>query len=125
MVSLNARVFSPLLAALAAVAVPVDDVGFGSARGVGVARDAAAITAMSSVQVDGLTPYTYYASAGFCDPSVTKTWTCGANCNANSGFEPIASGGDGSTTQFCSQVFLYSAPLAVVLTFGLVRVCWL
>lgn len=24
-----------------------------------------------------------------------------ANCNANSGFKPVASGGDGATTQYC------------------------
>lgn len=101
MVSLNTILLSPLLAALAAFAAPVDDVGSGFVRGVDVARDVAVITTMSSAQVDGFTPYTYYASAGYCKPSVTKTWTCGANCNANSGFKPIASGGDGSVTQFC------------------------
>ena len=101
MVFLATNAFLPLLAALVALAAPVDDAGSGSALGVDVARDVDVITTMSSAQVDGLTPYTYYASAGYCNPSVTKTWTCGANCNANSGFKPIASGGDGSITQFC------------------------
>lgn len=61
---------------------------------------ASAITTMTTAQVNTFTPYTYYAAAGYCNPSVTKTWTCGANCNANPKFIPIASGGDGSDTQF-------------------------
>lgn len=108
----------PLLAALTALAAPVDsivspaiDAAVGSNSTVdadaGLSNAAravllASVTSMTSAQVDALTPYTYYASAGYCNPSVTRTWTCGANCNANSGFRPIASGGDGASTQFCS-----------------------
>lgn len=58
------------------------------------------ITTLSSSQVSAFTPYTWYASAGYCSPSTTLTWTCGTNCQANSGFEPVASGGDGDSTQY-------------------------
>ena len=97
MVLANAKVFLPLLATLSALAAPVDDVDSS-----GSAAALAGVTPMSIAQVNALTPYTYYASAGYCNPSVTKTWKCGANCDANPGFRPIASGGDGSIIQFCS-----------------------
>lgn len=60
-----------------------------------------AITALEQSQITAFTPYTYYASAGYCPASETLTWTCGANCEANPGFEPVASGGDGDGTQYC------------------------
>lgn len=111
MVSVNAKIFLSLLTALTALAAPVDNVGSSVSPAVNVSVDSEstdatsdvdAVTAMSSTQVNAFTPYTYYASAGYCNPSVTETWTCGANCDANPGFKPIASGGDGSSTQFCS-----------------------
>ncbi|OSX64053.1 hypothetical protein POSPLADRAFT_1136683 [Postia placenta MAD-698-R-SB12] len=52
-----------------------------------------AITALGQSQITAFTPYTYYASAGYCPASETLTWTCGTNCEANPGFEPVASGG--------------------------------
>jgi len=58
------------------------------------------ITTLSTTQIDAYTPYTFFASAGYCSPSTTLSWTCGANCEANPGFIPVASGGDGSVTQF-------------------------
>jgi len=58
------------------------------------------ITALSTTQIEAFKPYTFYASAGYCNPSTTITWTCGANCQANPSFEPVASGGDGDETQF-------------------------
>jgi len=58
------------------------------------------ITAISSSQIASYLPYTYYASAGYCTPSETLTWSCGANCQANPSFEPVASGGDGAVTQY-------------------------
>lgn len=59
------------------------------------------ITALSTTQITSFRPYTHYASTAYCQPSTTLTWSCGANCQANPTFEPIASGGDGSATQFC------------------------
>lgn len=110
----------------AALATQADDADSGVSSAVDVdldpgtgTRDASpsTITVMTTAQIDALTPYTYYASAGYCNPSATKTWTCGANCNANPGFEPIASGGDGSSIQFCSSplsVTLYSTSCLVL-----------
>ena len=118
MVFVNSRVLLPLLAALAVLAAPADNTNpSASSANHTVNADAdllnippvvllASITPIASTQVNAYTPYTYYASAGYCNPSVTKTWTCGADCNANPGFQPIASGGDGSSTQFCSWPFL-------------------
>lgn len=102
MVSINANVLLLLLASLTALAAPASNVGLDL---IAIRDDSSPpITVMTSAQVNAFTPYTYYASAGYCNPSVTETWTCGANCNANPGFKPIASGGDGSSTQFCSSL---------------------
>jgi len=59
-----------------------------------------AVTALSSAQISAFTTYTFFASAAYCNPDTTINWSCGANCNANPGFVPVASGGDGSDTQF-------------------------
>ncbi|KAI0047137.1 lipase class 3 family protein [Auriscalpium vulgare] len=58
------------------------------------------ITTLSTAQISTFKPFTFFASAAYCDPSVTLTWSCGANCNANPGFVPVASGGDGGEVQF-------------------------
>ena len=63
----------------------------------------ASITALSTTQISSFKPFTHYASTAYCNPSTTLTWSCGANCQANPTFEPIASGGDGSGTQFCAS----------------------
>ncbi|KAL5536678.1 hypothetical protein ACEPAF_501 [Sanghuangporus sanghuang] len=58
------------------------------------------ITTLSSDQVTSFKPYTYFAAVASCEPSVTLAWSCGAKCDANSGFTTTASGGDGGDTQF-------------------------
>ncbi|KAH8823222.1 alpha/beta-hydrolase [Flagelloscypha sp. PMI_526] len=58
------------------------------------------ITTLSADEINQFTPFTHFAGAGSCDASTTKTWSCGAHCNANSGFIPTASGGNGATVQF-------------------------
>ncbi|KAF8799891.1 lipase class 3 family protein [Phlegmacium glaucopus] len=58
------------------------------------------ITALSSSQISAFKPFTFFASTAYCNPSTTINWSCGANCAANSGFIPVASGGDGSSVQF-------------------------
>jgi hypothetical protein len=58
------------------------------------------ITALSSSQISAFKPFTFFASAAYCQPSTTATWSCGANCAANSDFIPVASGGDGGSVQF-------------------------
>lgn len=60
----------------------------------------AAITQVSQSQLDSFTPIAHYASAGYCTPSSTLAWNC-ANCGANPSFQPVASGGDGATVQYC------------------------
>ncbi|KAJ7639217.1 lipase class 3 family protein [Roridomyces roridus] len=63
-------------------------------------RQSTAITALSAAQISSFTPYINYAAAGYCKPASTKAWNCGANCNANAGFQTVASGGDGSAVQY-------------------------
>jgi len=58
------------------------------------------IQTLSSGAIAAFKPYTFYAGAAYCEPSVLKTWTCGANCEANSDFKPVAAGGDGAVTQY-------------------------
>ncbi|KAI0794401.1 lipase [Fomes fomentarius] len=60
----------------------------------------AAITTLTSSQIAAYTPYSHYASAGYCTASATLAWNCGANCKANPTFLPLASGGDGTDVQF-------------------------
>ncbi|TFY81188.1 hypothetical protein EWM64_g2823 [Hericium alpestre] len=57
-------------------------------------------SAISTSQIGSYKPFTFFASAAYCQPSATLAWNCGANCDANSGFQPVASGGDGESTQF-------------------------
>jgi len=83
------RLTSVLLCALVVYAAPTSPV---------VPRQI--ITALTAAQVAAFKPYSYYAASAYCQPSTTLAWSCGANCNANSGFQPVASGGDGSVTQF-------------------------
>jgi len=63
-------------------------------------RPRQAITSLSAAQISAFKPYSFYAAAGYCAPATTLAWDCGANCNANPGFRPVASGGDGDATQF-------------------------
>lgn len=58
------------------------------------------ITVLSASQISTFKPYTYFASTGYCSAAVTKAWNCGANCDANAGFEWVASGGDGDNIQY-------------------------
>ena len=64
-------------------------------------KRSSSITSLTTSQVSAYTPYSYYAAAGYCDPSSTFTWTCGTNCKANPSFIPVSTGGDGSLTQYC------------------------
>ncbi|KAG7445156.1 alpha/beta-hydrolase [Guyanagaster necrorhizus] len=57
------------------------------------------MTTLTSAQVSAFKPYSYYASAGYCEPSTTLTWTC-VPCQANPVFKPLGSGGDGGDVQF-------------------------
>ena len=61
------------------------------------------ITALGTTAIESFKPYTFFASAAYCQPAATLAWNCGANCQANPTFKPIASGGDGDGTQFCTS----------------------
>ncbi|KAI0037750.1 hypothetical protein FA95DRAFT_1529358, partial [Auriscalpium vulgare] len=63
-------------------------------------RQPESITTLSTAQISAFKPFTFFASAAYCNPSVTLTWSCGANCNANPDFLPEASGGDGGDVSF-------------------------
>ncbi|KAK0466790.1 alpha/beta-hydrolase [Desarmillaria tabescens] len=58
------------------------------------------VTTLTPEQVAAYKPYSYYASAGACQPSLTLNWTCGTACEANPDFKPVASGGNGDSVQF-------------------------
>ncbi|KAF9485579.1 alpha/beta-hydrolase [Pholiota conissans] len=58
------------------------------------------ISTLSASQVASYKRYTYFAGAAYCKPTNTLAWNCGSNCNFNTGFKPIASGGDGSIVQY-------------------------
>ncbi|KAF7977985.1 hypothetical protein HWV62_1821 [Athelia sp. TMB] len=60
----------------------------------------ATTTALTTSQIDAYTPYTWYASTGYCESSTTINWSCGADCEANPTFKPVASGGDGDAVQY-------------------------
>lgn len=36
------------------------------------------ITTLSTASIEAFKPYSFYASTGYCDASVTLTWTCGS-----------------------------------------------
>ncbi|TEB21795.1 lipase [Coprinellus micaceus] len=57
------------------------------------------VTTLSASEVSVYKPYSWYAGAAYCPPASTLAWNCGIKCSANSGFVPIASGGDGAIIQ--------------------------
>ncbi|KAF5379505.1 hypothetical protein D9615_006488 [Tricholomella constricta] len=85
-------ILTALLAAVATRAAPAAELP--------VLESRQSITTLTASQIAAYKPYSYYASAGYCKPANTRAWNCGANCNANSGFKPVASGGDGAIVQF-------------------------
>ncbi|KAI0249660.1 lipase [Lactifluus subvellereus] len=84
----------------------------GLVRAASVKRQA--ITTLSSTQIDAFAPFTHFASGAYCNPSTTITWKCGANCDANPDFQPVASGGDGDITQFWYVGFSPSLSTVIV-----------
>ncbi|TFK88233.1 lipase [Polyporus arcularius HHB13444] len=56
--------------------------------------------ALSEIQIKSFVPYTSFAATAYCQPQSTINWSCGQHCLANPNFQPVASGGDGSFTQF-------------------------
>ncbi|KAF9269342.1 lipase [Marasmius fiardii PR-910] len=58
------------------------------------------VTILSTAQVATFKPYSFYAATAYCQPANTLAWNCGANCQANPTFKPVASGGNGGSVQF-------------------------
>ncbi|KAM6497181.1 lipase class 3 family protein [Amanita muscaria] len=58
------------------------------------------INSLSTPQISAFTPLSHFAAAAYCQPDVTRLWTCGADCQANADFIPVAAGGDGASVQF-------------------------
>jgi len=58
------------------------------------------VKTLTSSEIAAFQPYAHYAAAGYCDPSITRHWECGQNCEGNAHFIPVASGGDGADVQF-------------------------
>ncbi|KAF8971867.1 lipase class 3 family protein [Flammula alnicola] len=72
------------------------------------------ITTLTASQISAFKPFTFFASTAYCEPSTTINWSCGSNCAANSDFIPVASGGDGSDTQFWYVGFSPSQATVIV-----------
>jgi hypothetical protein len=68
------------------------------------------VTAIDPATTDSFTPFSFYAATGYCKAKDTLTWSCGQNCDANPGFQPTASGGNGITTQFCKCLLWTNFP---------------
>jgi len=58
------------------------------------------VKTLNSFEIAAFKPYAYYASAGYCDPSITRDWACGPSCEGNPSYIPVASGGDGADVQY-------------------------
>jgi hypothetical protein len=50
---------------------------FELSRAATVTAEDQAITTLSSVQVRSFKPYSIYAAAAYCPPSMTLSWSCG------------------------------------------------
>ncbi|KAF5316580.1 hypothetical protein D9619_006732 [Psilocybe cf. subviscida] len=63
-------------------------------------RRQAPFSTLSASQIAAFKPFTFYASMAYCKPAAVLSRSCGANCQANPTFIPVASGGDGIDIQF-------------------------
>jgi hypothetical protein len=57
-------------------------------------------TPVNSADLSGFAPYTQFARAAYCDPSIVQGWGCGEACDAVQGFEVTLTGGDGNGVQY-------------------------
>ncbi|KAH7928461.1 alpha/beta-hydrolase [Leucogyrophana mollusca] len=66
-----------------------------------LARDeVTVVTTMTSAQLADLAPYTEFARAAYCSPSIVDGWQCGEACEAVPGVEISLTGGDGDAIQY-------------------------
>ncbi|PVF97009.1 alpha/beta-hydrolase [Serendipita vermifera] len=59
-----------------------------------------ALSYLTSAQINAFDPYTLFASASYCSPSLTAKWNCGPACSKLSDFKAVDSGGDGAVVQY-------------------------
>ncbi|KAG1770893.1 Alpha/Beta hydrolase protein [Suillus placidus] len=62
--------------------------------------DVSVVTQMSSIQLADLAPYTEFARAAYCSPTIVTGWQCGQACEAVPGFEVSLTGGDDNSIQY-------------------------
>ncbi|KAG2037817.1 Alpha/Beta hydrolase protein [Suillus americanus] len=62
--------------------------------------DVSVVTQMSSIQLADLAPYTEFARAAYCSPTIVTGWQCGQACEAVPGFEVSLTGGDDNNIQY-------------------------
>ncbi|KAG1751228.1 Alpha/Beta hydrolase protein [Suillus lakei] len=62
--------------------------------------DVSVVTQMSSIQLADLAPYTQFARAAYCSPTIVTGWQCGQACEAVPGFEVSLTGGDDNNIQY-------------------------
>ncbi|EGN98358.1 hypothetical protein SERLA73DRAFT_161166 [Serpula lacrymans var. lacrymans S7.3] len=58
------------------------------------------VTNMTATQLSDLAPYTEFARAAYCSPSIVQGWACGEACQAVPGFQVSLTGGDGNDIQY-------------------------
>jgi hypothetical protein len=68
-------------------------------------RDGAPLRSLSIEEIASFKPYTLFASTAYCSPPIVNAWSCGEKCNLNTGFTPVASGGDGVDVQYCKYLW--------------------
>jgi len=52
-------------------------VGLVPATPVSIKRQATTVTTLSQNQINEFAPFTHFASAAYCHPSITRNWACG------------------------------------------------
>ncbi|KDQ19409.1 hypothetical protein BOTBODRAFT_102576 [Botryobasidium botryosum FD-172 SS1] len=58
------------------------------------------VSILSPTIIATFKPYTQFASAAFCSPSLTANWTCGEACDSRPGFTTYGAGGDSDNVQY-------------------------
>ncbi|KAG8214552.1 Alpha/Beta hydrolase protein [Butyriboletus roseoflavus] len=81
-----------LLSALGAAAIPT--------HGPVPRAQVSSVNTMTSAQLSALAPYTEFARAAYCPPSIVQGWTCGQACQAVPDFQVSLTGGDGNAIQY-------------------------
>ncbi|KAF9241188.1 Alpha/Beta hydrolase protein [Melanogaster broomeanus] len=85
-----------LLSALGVVAMPGITPPVAPERRAQVTR----VTPMPQSQISALAPYTQFARAAYCSPSVIQGWRCGEACEAVPSFKVSLTGGNGNSMQY-------------------------